>query len=47
VKTFERKARRERKRRASPEFSIFRSMTPAQSSEARAIAYRAALAVIG
>jgi hypothetical protein len=47
VKTFERKARRARKRLRNPEFSIFRSMTPAQSREARAIAYRAALAVIG
>jgi hypothetical protein len=47
VKTAERKSRRARRRRRNPQFSIFQSMTPAQSREARAIAYQAALAVIG
>lgn len=34
-------------RRRNPKPSLFRLMTPTESREARAIAYRAALAVLG
>jgi hypothetical protein len=41
------KSRRARKPRRNIHLSIFQRMTPAQSREARVIAYEAALAVIG
>jgi hypothetical protein len=41
------KSRRGGKSRRTTKLSIFQRMTPAQSREARAIAYQAALAVIG
>ena len=41
------KSRRGRMRRAKPQRTIFQMMTRAESLEARAIAYKAALAVIG
>jgi len=41
------KSRRARMRRAKSQRTIFQSMTRAESLQARAIAYKAALAVIG
>jgi len=41
------KSRRYKRRRPNPKFSLFQTMTPAEMHEARAIAYQAALAVIG
>ena len=42
-----RKLRRAKNRRRNLKLSIFQRMSPAESREARAIAYQAALAVIG
>jgi len=43
----DKRSRRKRNRRRNPTPSLFRSMTAAESIEARAIAYEAALAVLG
>jgi hypothetical protein len=42
-----RKSRRARKTRRNPDLSLFQLMSPNESRKARAIAYDAALAVIG
>jgi hypothetical protein len=42
-----RKNRRANSRRRNPALSLFQRLSPAESREARAIAYQAALAVIG
>jgi hypothetical protein len=42
-----RKIRRAKNRRRNPNLSLFQRLSPAESREARAIAYEAALAVIG
>jgi hypothetical protein len=47
VNRIKRKSRRANKLRRTSPLSIFQRMSPAQSREARAIAYEAALAVIG
>ena len=41
------KNRRAKNRRRNPNLSLFQRLSPAESREARAIAYEAALAVIG
>ncbi len=41
------KTRRAKNRRRNPNLSLFQRLSPAESREARAIAYEAALAVIG
>lgn len=47
MNTNKRKNRRAKNRRRNSNLSLFQRLTPAQSREARAIAYEAALAVIG
>jgi hypothetical protein len=47
VNNIRRKIRRAKNRRRNPKLSIFQRMSPAESRAARAIAYEAALAVIG
>jgi hypothetical protein len=47
VNNNERKSRHARNRRRNQQLSLFQRLSPAQSREARAIAYQAALAVIG
>jgi hypothetical protein len=42
-----RKSRQATNRRRNPALSLFQRLSPAESREARAIAYEAALAVIG
>jgi hypothetical protein len=39
--------RRSKNRRRKPRLSLFQRLSPAESREARAIAYEAALAIIG
>jgi len=41
------KSRRAQRRRRNTDISIFRLMSPAESRQARAVAFEAALAVIG
>jgi hypothetical protein len=47
VNTKDRKNRRAKDRRRNDKLSLFQRLSPAESREARAIAYEAALAVIG
>jgi hypothetical protein len=47
VNTNRRKNRRPKNRRRNPNLSLFQRMSPAESREARAIAYEAALSIIG
>lgn len=47
MKNFQYKSRAAQKRRRNPKSSLFQLMTPAESRQARAIAYQAALAVLG
>ncbi|MGN6154429.1 MAG: hypothetical protein ACTHN4_01685 [Sphingomicrobium sp.] len=47
MKTNKRKARRAKDRRRNPNLSLFQRLSPAESRQARAIAFEAALAVIG
>jgi hypothetical protein len=47
VNTNKHKNRRPTRRRPNQNLSIFQRMTPDQSRQARAIAFKAALAVIG
>lgn len=47
VNNFQYKSRQPTKRRRNSNSSLFQLMTPAQSRQARAIAYKAALAILG
>jgi hypothetical protein len=47
VNTNRRKSRPARNRRRNSNLSLFQRLSPAESREARAIAYQAALAIIG
>jgi hypothetical protein len=47
VNTKERNNRRANDRRRKQKLSLFQRLSPAESREARAIAYEAALAIIG
>jgi hypothetical protein len=47
VNTFKYKTRAAQKRRRTTKSTLFQLMTPAESRQARAIAYKAALAVLG
>jgi hypothetical protein len=47
VNTNKRKNRQAKNRRRNPALSLFERLSPAESREARKVAYEAALAVIG
>lgn len=47
MNNFKYKTRAARKRRRNPDSTLFQLLTPTESRQARAIAYKAALAVLG